>query len=93
MVRTGRGISERDPRSEKPEREEGVIMFTYARAWLLDRFHGERGQGAIEYVLVILGVVLFLIVAAFGLRGGLDTAVSAVTDWIGSVTAPSIPGT
>lgn len=69
-------------------------MFTYVRAWLQEKFHlDERGQGAIEYVLIILGVVLFLIVAAFGLRGGLNTAVTAVTNWIGSVSPPVIPGT
>lgn len=68
-------------------------MFTYLRAWLQEKLHlDERGQGAIEYVLVILGVVLFLIVAAFGLRGGLNGAVTAVTTWIGSVTPPAIPG-
>ncbi|MDR7419357.1 MAG: class III signal peptide-containing protein [Armatimonadota bacterium] len=69
-------------------------MLTFARAWLQEKLHrNERGQGSIEYVLLILGVVLFLIVAAFGLAGGLDAAVALVTDWISGVSPPAIPGT
>ncbi len=39
-------------------------VIIYLRAWLSEKF-GERGAAATEYVLLILGVVLFMIVAAF----------------------------
>ncbi len=67
-------------------------MLLYLRAWLSERLHlDEAGQGATEYVLIILGVVLFLIVAAFGLKGILDAAVTKIGTWIGSVTPPPNP--
>jgi TRAP-type C4-dicarboxylate transport system permease large subunit len=43
-------------------------------------------------VLLILGVVLFMIVAAFGLRDVLTGAVTAISTWIGSVSPPPVPG-
>jgi len=62
-------------------------------AWLGSRLHrDEEGASATEYVLLILGVVLFLIVAAFGLRGMLAGAVAAISTWVGGVTPPPIPG-
>jgi Flp pilus assembly pilin Flp len=66
-------------------------MLTYFRAWLA-QYLDERGAAATEYVLIILGVVLFMIVAAFGLRDVLLTAVTAISDWIGSVSPPPVPG-
>lgn len=66
-------------------------MLAYLRAWLAE-VRGERGAAATEYVLLILGVVLFMIVAAFGLRDVLAGAVSAISTWIGSVSPPAVPG-
>jgi len=66
-------------------------MLAYLRAWLAE-VRGERGAAATEYVLLILGVVLFMIVAAFGLRDVLTVAVTAISTWIGSVAPPPVPG-
>ena len=42
----------------------------YAQAWMAEKLHrSDSGQTATEYVLVILGVVLFLVFAAFALNG------------------------
>jgi uncharacterized protein (UPF0333 family) len=53
------------------------------RVWftnLLNRH--ERGQTAVEYVLMILAVVLFLIFAAFALKPVLNSAVASISSWI-----------
>ena len=50
----------------------------------------EKGQATSEYVLLILGVVLFLIVAAFALQGALNNAITAISNWIAGVTPPPI---
>jgi len=71
--------------------ERGMLMLAYLRAWLAEA-RGERGAAATEYVLLILGVVLFMIVAAFGLRDVLTSAVTAISTWIGSVSPPPVPG-
>jgi Flp pilus assembly pilin Flp len=52
----------------------------------LDR--DERGQGTTEYVLLILGVVLFLIVAALALQGVLNGAIDKISTWIAGQNAP-----
>jgi hypothetical protein len=50
---------------------------------LFRRSHHEiAGQGAIEYVLLILGVVFFLIVVAFGLRDVLSQSVAQTNSFI-----------
>ncbi len=67
-------------------------MLWYLRAWLAETLDDERGAAATEYVLLILGVVLFMIVAAFGLRDVLAAAVTSISTWIGSVTPPAVPG-
>jgi uncharacterized protein (UPF0333 family) len=51
----------------------------------------EKGQAVTEYVLLILGVVLFLIAAAFVLKGSLTGAVSSITSWITSIVTPAAP--
>ncbi|MDR7532980.1 MAG: hypothetical protein QN162_06520 [Armatimonadota bacterium] len=67
-------------------------MLEYLRAWLAVRFDlDEKGAAATEYVLIILAVVLFMIVAAFGLRDVLLTAVGKVEEWIGAVNPPPVP--
>ncbi len=62
------------------------------QGWVAAVLHSdERGAAATEYVLLILGVVLFMIIAAFGLRDVLNNAVSAIGNWINSVNPPVIP--
>ena len=64
----------------------------YATAWLAERLdQGEAGQTATEYVLVILGVVLFLVFAAFALNGILGSATNAIQNWINQVSPPPAP--
>jgi hypothetical protein len=41
-----------------------------------------------DYVLLILGVVLFLIVAALALQGILNGAIDQISAWIGQQNAP-----
>lgn len=63
-----------------------------AFAWLGRRLHrDEVGASVTEYVLLILAVVLFLIVAAFALKPMLDGAVLAITTWVGNVQPPPVP--
>jgi Flp pilus assembly pilin Flp len=62
------------------------------RAWVNEKFgRKESGQGSIEYVLVILGVVLFLVAAAFLLQGVLSGAVVKISSWIAAVNPPAVP--
>ena len=58
-------------------------------AWLSVRLNqDERGQGTVEYVLLILGVVLFLLVAAFALQGVLSNAIVSISSWIAGQNPP-----
>ena len=69
-----------------------MFMLEYAKAWLAEKLNrNERGQTATEYVLVILGVVLFLVFAAFALNGILGGATNAIKNWVTSVSAPPTP--
>jgi Flp pilus assembly pilin Flp len=64
-------------------------MLRFMQAWLADKLGlDERGQGTVEYVLLILGVVLFLIVAALALQGVLSGAISKISSWIGTQNPP-----
>jgi len=64
-------------------------VLPYLQTWLASKFHlDERGQGTVEYVLLILGVVLFLIVAALALQGVLSGAISKISSWMGAQTPP-----
>ncbi len=66
-----------------------MSLLAYFKAWVTTRFQlDERGCAALEYVLVILGVVLFLVFAAFALQGVLNGAVTKISNWIGSVNPP-----
>jgi len=57
--------------------------------WLAAKLHrNERGQGTVEYVLLILGVVLFLIVAALALQDVLSGAISKISSWMGAQNPP-----
>lgn len=59
------------------------------KAWLTGKLNqDERGQGTTEYVLLILGVVLFLIVAALALQGVLNNAIDKISTWIAQQNAP-----
>ena len=61
----------------------------YANAWLAEKLSkDEVGQTATEYVLVILGVVLFLVFAAFALNGILGGATNAIKNWVTSISTP-----
>ena len=67
-------------------------VLEYVKSWLLPKVKGdEAGQTATEYVLVILGVVLFLVFAAFALNGILGGATNAIKNWVTSVSAPPTP--
>jgi Flp pilus assembly pilin Flp len=67
-------------------------MLEYLRAWIATRLNlDQQGAAATEYVLLILGVVLFMIVAAFGLRDVLKGAVDKITTWINAVQTPPPP--
>jgi len=62
---------------------------SFVRKWSTNRWlREERGQGTVEYVLLILGVVLFLIVAALALQGVLSGAISAISSWMGAQNPP-----
>ena len=64
-------------------------MLTFVQEWVAARLHrDERGQGTTEYVLLILGVVLFLIVAALALQGVLNNAIDKISTWISQQNAP-----
>lgn len=64
-------------------------MFTFVQKGLLSKLHqAERGQGTAEYVLLMLGVVLFLLVAAFAVQDVLNDPVSKVSSWIGDQNPP-----
>ena len=69
-----------------------MFALEYAKRWLVDKLNlDEEGQTATEYVLVILGVVLFLVFAAFALNGIMVGAASAIKNWVTSVSAPPTP--
>ena len=56
-----------------------MFALGYAKSWLVEKLDlDEQGQTATEYVLVILGVVLFLVFAAFALNGILGGATNAI---------------
>ena len=64
-------------------------MFTLVQTWLMSKLHrDERGQGTVEYVLLILGVVLFLLVAAFALQDVLSSAISKISSWMAGQNPP-----
>jgi Flp pilus assembly pilin Flp len=64
-------------------------LFTFVRTWVASKLQrDERGQGTTEYVLLILGVVLFLIVAALALQGILNGAIDKISSWIAGQNAP-----
>ncbi len=69
-----------------------MLALMYARAWLFEKLsRNEEGQGSVEYVLVILGVALFLVFAAMALRGVLGGAVTAIATWVGLAGPPPAP--
>ena len=73
-------------------RSSSMFVLEYAKAWLAEKLNrDERGQTATEYVLVILGVVLFLVFAAFALNGILGGATNAIKNWVTSDSAPPTP--
>ena len=66
-----------------------MFWFSFVQHWLAGKLHrDEQGQGTVEYVLLILGVVLFLIVAALALQDVLSGAISKISSWIGTQNPP-----
>ena len=64
-------------------------MLSFLRVWLTSKLNlDERGQGTVEYVLLILGVVLFLLVAAFALQDVLSAAISKISSWMAGQNPP-----
>lgn len=64
-------------------------MVTFIQAWLMNKLNGnQRGQGTVEYVVLILGVVLFLLVAAFALQGLMNSPISKASSWISGQNPP-----
>ena len=64
-------------------------MLSFLRLWLTSKLTlDERGQGTVEYVLLILGVVLFLIVAALALQDVLSAAISKISSWMAGQNPP-----
>jgi len=64
-------------------------LLSLVQMWLMSKFsRDERGQGTVEYVLLILGVVLFLIVAALALQDVLSGAISKISSWMGLQNPP-----
>jgi len=66
-----------------------MLWLSLVQTWLMSKFDlDERGQGTVEYVLLILGVVLFLIVAALALQDVLSGAISKISSWMGLQNPP-----
>ena len=66
-----------------------MSLWSSVQSWMANKLHrDERGQGTTEYVLLILGVVLFLIVAALALQGVLNGAIDQISAWISQQNAP-----
>jgi Flp pilus assembly pilin Flp len=66
-----------------------MAWWSVVQAWWADKLgRDERGQGTTEYVLLILGVVLFLIVAALALQGILNGAIDQISTWVAGQNAP-----
>ena len=64
-------------------------MLAFVQAWLASKLRrDERGQGTVEYVLLILGVVLFLIVSALLLQGVLSGAIAKISTWVAGQNPP-----
>ena len=57
--------------------------------WLQEKLgRDEEGQAATEYVMVMLGVALFLVFAAFTLNGVVGGPANAIKNWITTVSLP-----
>lgn len=64
-------------------------MVTFVLAWLRSKLSwDDRGQSTVEYVMMILGVVLFLLLAAFALRGVMTSSISKTSSWISGQNPP-----
>lgn len=58
-------------------------------AWLTRKLNwDDRGQATTEYVMLILGVALFLIVAAIALQSVLNGPIGKITIWISRQNGP-----
>ena len=69
-----------------------MLVLACARMWLQEKLgRDEEGQAATEYVMVMLGVALFLVFAAFTLNGVVGGPASAIKNWITTVSLPPAP--
>jgi hypothetical protein len=75
-------------RHDGKEVRDNMWLFSFVRAGAASWLGDERGQGTTEYVLLILGVVLFLIVAALALQGILNGAIDQISTWVSQQNAP-----
>lgn len=66
-----------------------MALIMFVQTWLTEKLHrANRGQGSIEYVLLILGCVLFLVAAAILLKNVLGAAVTTISSWANTVGPP-----
>jgi hypothetical protein len=66
-----------------------MSVWSLVQRWWARQLHRDkRGQGTAEYVLLILAVVLFLIIAAFALQAILNGPIFKMGTWIGHQNAP-----
>jgi len=64
-------------------------LLSFLQAWMMAKLHRhEHGQGTVEYVLLILGVVLFLIVSALALQDVLSAAIVKISTWMAGQNPP-----
>jgi Flp pilus assembly pilin Flp len=69
-----------------------MLVASYARMWVREKLgRDEEGEAATEYVLVMLGVALFLVFAAFTLNGVSGGPTNAIKNWITTVSLPPAP--
>ena len=69
-----------------------MLVASYARMWVREKLgRDEEGEAATEYVLVMLGVALFLVFAAFTLSGVAGGPTNAIKNWITTVSLPPAP--
>ena len=69
-----------------------MLVLAYARMWPGENLgRDEEGQAATEYVLVMLGVALFLVFAAFTLNGVVGGPTNAIKNWITTISLPPAP--
>ena len=63
--------------------------FSFLHMWLLSKLpRDEYGQATVEYVMLIMGVALFLILAALAMQSVLGSPLNKISSWIGGQNPP-----